>query len=89
MDHPIYAKDGELGEEWGPGVAPDDPPWEMRPSTETPHGKNNGDSEMQQRENIIESYEDLQKVLINGGLPETEDRSKTPRTGRRSRATQP
>lgn len=81
LDHPIYAKDGELGEEWGPGVAPDGPPWEMRPSAETPHGKNNGDSEMQQRENVIESYEDLQRVLINGGLPETEDRSKTPRTG--------
>lgn len=77
----MYSKDGELREVWVSGVAPDGPPWGMRTSTETPQGKTNGYNEMQQHENIIESYEDLQKVLINAGLPETEDRSKQPRTG--------
>ncbi|XP_040290571.1 carnosine synthase 1 [Bufo bufo] len=81
LDHPMYSKDGELSEVWVSGVTPDGPPWGMRTSTETPQGKTNGYNEMQQHENIIESYEDLQKVLINAGLPETEDRSKQPRTG--------
>ncbi|KAM3913638.1 carnosine synthase 1 [Leptodactylus fuscus] len=80
LDHPMYSKDGELSEVWVPGVAPDGPPWEMRPSTQTPNGKSNGDNEVQNHENVIESYEDLQKLLINAGLPETEDRSKHPRT---------
>ncbi|XP_075698268.1 carnosine synthase 1 [Rhinoderma darwinii] len=87
LDHPMYSKDGELSEVWVPGVAPHGPPWGMRPSTETTHGKNNGDNEMQQHQNVIESYEDLQKVLINAGLPETEDRSKQPRTGHTMDAT--
>ncbi|KAM4033407.1 carnosine synthase 1 [Anomaloglossus baeobatrachus] len=81
LDHPMYSKDGEVNEMWVPGVAPDGPPWGMRPSKETSQEKNNGDNEMQQHENVIDSYEDLQRVLINAGLPETEDRSKQPRTG--------
>ncbi|XP_071986298.1 carnosine synthase 1 isoform X2 [Engystomops pustulosus] len=81
LDHPMYSKDGDLSEVWVPGVAPDGPPWVMKPSTETPQGRNNGENELQQHQNVIESYEDLQKILINAGLPETEDRSKLPRTG--------
>ncbi|KAG9471968.1 hypothetical protein GDO78_021960 [Eleutherodactylus coqui] len=80
LDHPMYSKDGELSEVWVPGVAPDGPPWGMRPSTEMPPGKNKGDNDIRKYENVKECYEDLQKVLINAGLPETQDRSKQPRT---------
>ncbi|XP_075073350.1 carnosine synthase 1 isoform X2 [Mixophyes fleayi] len=76
----MYSKDGEINEMCVPGVAPNGLPWGRGPSTQS-QGKKNGGDIWQHHPNITESYEDLQKILINAGLPETEDRSKEPRTG--------
>ncbi|XP_075439900.1 carnosine synthase 1 isoform X2 [Ascaphus truei] len=93
MDPPIFSKDGDINEVWVPGVGPDGPPWGRGPSTETPQGKSKESSglkepreireisEISEIREISESYEDLQRILTNAGLPETEERTKHPRTG--------
>ncbi|XP_063814592.1 carnosine synthase 1 [Pseudophryne corroboree] len=81
LDHPMYSKDGEKNEVCIPGIASNGLPWGRGPSTEITQGMKNGVDEWQHHPNITESYEDLQKILINAGLPETEDRSNEPRTG--------
>ncbi|XP_072279361.1 carnosine synthase 1 [Pyxicephalus adspersus] len=80
LDHPMYSKDGDINEGWAPGVAPDGPPWEKCSSVNSQDLKNDS-SVMSHQPNVTERYKELQRILINAGLPETEDRTKEPRTG--------
>ncbi|KAM9326801.1 carnosine synthase 1 [Gastrophryne carolinensis] len=77
----MYSKDGDRKEEWAPGVAPDGPPWEKSPFVNSQQDQNNGTNGNQHQPNVTQNYEELQNILINSGLPETEDRTKQPRTG--------
>uniref|UniRef100_A0A803K2R7 Carnosine synthase 1 n=1 Tax=Xenopus tropicalis TaxID=8364 RepID=A0A803K2R7_XENTR len=76
MDHSNYSKDRDINEVWVPGMAPDGPPWCKRPqeTNKEKYGiENNSD--------FTSAYSNLQNILINASLPETEDRTKHPRTG--------
>ncbi|KAM4636149.1 carnosine synthase 1 [Discoglossus pictus] len=81
MDPTIYSKDGDINELWVPGVAPDGPPWGRGPSTDLSQKANKERNTSEDCEKTSDSYEDLQNILTNAGLPLTEDRTKQPRTG--------
>ncbi|XP_053548329.1 carnosine synthase 1 isoform X2 [Bombina bombina] len=81
MDSAIYCKDVDINEVWAPGVAPDGPPWGKGSSTGFPEGKKNVENVLYNNPVTNDSYEDLQKILTNAGLPKTEDRTNQPRTG--------
>ncbi|OCT72151.1 carnosine synthase 1 [Xenopus laevis] len=76
MDHSNYSKDRDINAVWVPGMAADGPPWCKGPqeTNKEKYGtENNSD--------FTTAYGNLQNILINAGLPETEDRTKHPRTG--------
>ncbi|CAH2321417.1 carnosine synthase 1 [Pelobates cultripes] len=80
MDPSIYSKDGDLNEVWVPGVLRHRNPWGRDPSIYTPLDECKKGDTIEGRLDITERYEDLQKILISAGLPETEDRTRQPRT---------
>ncbi|XP_040176764.1 carnosine synthase 1 isoform X2 [Rana temporaria] len=86
LDHPMYSKDGDINKGWAPGVAPDGPPWEKGSSANSQELKNSSNG-IDHQPNVTERYKELQRILINAGLPETEDRTKQPRTGHKEDTT--
>lgn len=73
----MYSKDGDINNGWAPGVAPDGPPWEKGSSAHSQDLRNISNG----MDHVTERYKELQRILINAGLPETEDRTKQPRIG--------
>ncbi|XP_068111348.1 carnosine synthase 1 isoform X2 [Hyperolius riggenbachi] len=81
LDHPMYSKDEDINEGWIPDVAVDGSPWRKGPSLSLQQGLKVDNNDNMCQLNITKGYEELQRILINAGLPETEERTKQPRTG--------
>ncbi|KAM8924563.1 carnosine synthase 1 [Pelodytes ibericus] len=81
MDASMYSLNGEKNKTCVPVISPNGSTWGRDPSAVTPQEQYKKGVETEGLLDITESYADLQKILINAGLPETENRTKQPRTG--------